>query len=430
MARVLFVSYYTPPRQGIATTRTRQLRRYLPAYGWDVTMVTARLDGADEDVVQTPFVDVAQALKRLVGLNGTSTHARFGIAPPAYGERRSFKQSLIALGYRLTSYPDAQIGWLRGRKEIAALIRSGRFDAVLSSSPPFTTDLMLASIRFDIPWIADYRDLWAESHSYASRIRNAADEVLERWTLRRVHAMTTVSEPMANVLRRHRKNLRVDVVPNAFDDAEWAPIPFETETRCTILYAGQLFNGRRDPRPVFAAARRLIDAGSIREDELRIDFYSQDEPWLRQAVEACGLGGVVRILGNVPREDVLRAERRADRLLVLLWSGGNSDGILTGKLFEYLGARRRILAAGGPQSSAVDAILAGASAGSRAMNVDEIARELLAAVQEHRAGTVARLSDEQVAPFSAAVMAQRFAAALDAATGRISAREEALAPVR
>jgi glycosyltransferase involved in cell wall biosynthesis len=390
------------------------LIRYLPEFGWSVTVLTARLPGADPTIVQSEYVNLPGALKRAVGLGAASAHETLGIAPAARGTRRTFRQAAVAWGYRLTSYPDAQVGWfIPGRNAVRAALGVERFDAILSSSPPFTTDLMIASVAPQIPWVADYRDLWADSDAYASRVRRRFDRWLERWTLARVCAATTISEPMADVMRSHRPGLPVDVIPNGFDAAEWQDIPFETEDRTTFLYAGQLFGGRRDPRPLFRVLRQLIDAGDVSGDEVRVDVYSALEPWLQEAIAEARLDDVVRVRGVVPRDEVLRAERRADRLLVLLWEGANAEGIVTGKLFEYFGAGRRILAIGGPSRSAVDDLLRETGTGTRAMTDTELRREVLEAITEHRRGAVARTQGERVEAFSASEMARRFAGVLD-----------------
>jgi len=390
------------------------LIEYLPQHGWEVTVFTAALAGAGEGVIQSEYLDMPEALKAAVGLRGKSAHGALGIAPAPRGLRRSPRQWAVAWGYRLTSYPDPHIGWLLpGKRALKAALARERFDAVLSSSPPFTTDLMLRLTRPGIPWVADYRDLWGDSGYYASRLRQHADRMLERWTLQRVSALTTVSEPMASLLRTRRSDVTVEVIPNAFDEREWRDVPFSQEERTTLVYAGQLFGGRRDPRPLFRAVSALIARGELSVQDLHIDLYSASEPWLSRAIAETNLEAVVRVKGVVSREDVMRAERRADRLLVLLWDGTNAEGILTGKLFEYLGAQRRIVATGGPQESALDRVLQATGAGTRANDEAAIAREVLDAVAEHRAGCVRRVDPAALAPYSAFEMARRFAGVLD-----------------
>ena len=416
MRRVLFVSYYTPPRVGVATLRTRQFDRYLPNYGWEVTLVTPLLDGAAPDVIQTDYVDVKATVKKLIGLGSTGGHDALGTVPVAAAARPTLAQRLVRFGYNVTSYPDPQVGWFAaGRKAVRTLLASGRFDAVLSSSPPFTTNVLLASISLNVPWVADFRDLWSESGYYCG-VLNRLDGPLERWTQRRVSAITTVSDPLAEVLRRHRPSTPVHVVPNAFDPQEWEGIPFSTHPRCTFVYAGQLFGGRRDPRPLFRAIRSLLDENAIASSDLRVDFYSLSEPWLTEAIAALGLQDVVRVRGVVPRSDVMAAERSADRLLVFLWEGPHTEGILTGKLFEYLGARRPVLVLGGPDHSSIDPILASTGAGVRCADQREIAAEVLRAVHEHR--TAVRVIDPHAArDYEAPTVAAKLARILDEAVG-------------
>ncbi|MDE2482321.1 MAG: glycosyltransferase [bacterium] len=413
MRRVLLVAYYTPPRKGVATARTSALAHYLPAYGWQPTILTAPLEYADARTLQTPYLDLARSLKRAVGIGERSTHALLHTAPAERGARRTLRQRAIAFGFGLTSYPDAQVGWLAGTRALRAVLADASFDAVISSSPPYTATLMLALARTRIPWIADFRDLWAENDLRATPLVRAFDDPLERWALRRARALTTVSEPLAERLRKRYPARRVESIPNAFDPREWEGIPFDGERACTLLYAGQLYLGRRDPRPLLRVVRALLDDGSVESEELRVELYAPAEPWLHELIASFALEGVVRVHGMVARDDVLRAERRADRLVVLLWDGANTEGILTGKLFEYLGARRRIVVIGGPESSAVDDVLAATGAGTRVTTDAALRVEVLAAIAEHRRGETRRMVESASESYAAPMLAHRFSRLLD-----------------
>jgi glycosyltransferase involved in cell wall biosynthesis len=416
MRRVLFLSYYTPPRPGVATNRTSQLLRYLPAHGWNATAVTPVLPGAGANVVQTPYTDIVQVMKRAAGLGNSSTHAVFGTEPAAHGNRQNLRQRAILFVNAIAKYPDAQIGWLfHARRVLRDLLATGNYDAVLSSSPPFTTNLILAGLGLTVPWVADFRDLWGDARK-GTGLYGFLDKRLERWTLGKAQALTTISEPMARTLQRRRPGVPVHVVANAFDPKEWTGVPFAIEDRCTLVYAGQLFGGRRDPRPLFRAVRSLIEAGEIDREELHIDFYSQPEPWLDDAICENNLEGIVRVPGVVSREEVMAAERRADRLLVLLWDEGNSEGVVTGKLFEYLGARRRVLTVGGPVHSAVDEILDVTKGGVRPRDERALAAEVRSAVEEHKAARVPILDERAIEPYTAGTMAAKFAQILDSVT--------------
>ncbi|MBV8245520.1 MAG: glycosyltransferase [Candidatus Eremiobacteraeota bacterium] len=419
MKRVLLVAYWAPPRSGVATLRTRHLLRYLPEFGWDVTLFTASgvpaERGAAYRTIQTPNVDVQAGVKRFLGISHNGAHAALGVVPAEHEARPSWRQRIVEFGYRATSYPDPQVGWLLpGISALGRAVRAERFDAILSSAPPVTSNLMVAAGKHGVPWVADVRDLWTGSDQFGTwPIRRAADETLERLSLTRASALTTVSEPIARYLARRFQTSSVTTISNAFDEAEWDGIPFATESRCTFLYAGQLFGGRRDPRPLFAAIRALLDEGKLATGDIAVDIYSPEERWLHQAVATYRLEQIVRVFGFVDRQTVLQAERRADRLVVLLWDGLGAESVVTGKLFEYFGARRPVLAIGGPADSAVDGVLAASGAGVRCTSHDALKREVLQAVEEHRAGNVRRLSMQQLESFGARSMAGRFAGVLD-----------------
>lgn len=416
MRDVLLVAFFVRPRKSVGANRIQQLRKYLPEFGWNVTTLTARFDEpvSDAGIIQTPYVDVAQTLKRLVGIGSRSSHEVLGTTVAAHGARKTAKQRAISLGYALTTYPDPEVGWFSGgRKHLAQLLASRRFDAVISSSPPFTCNLMLASLRPQIPWIADFRDLWGDTDSYVSRFRRRIDLNLERWTLGRTTAATAISEGMSEVVRSHAPGLRVDTITNAFDAKEWESIPFDRERACTFVYAGQLFRGRRNPDSLFRAVRRLLDTGAIDAREIRIDFYSAIEPWLPEAVAAHGLNEVVRLHGVVPRSEAMHAQRRADRLLVFFWDGHNSHVILPGKVFEYLGSRRPILATGGGEESAIDSVFAHTGAGIRCREDAAVEREVLQAVHEHRSDNPRIIESSRLARYEARSLAEQFATVLD-----------------
>jgi glycosyltransferase involved in cell wall biosynthesis len=414
MRKLLLVSYHVPPRTGIGTERTRQLLTYLPAYGWDVTVLTAQVEHAPRNVIQTSYLDVRAMLKRSLGLGDRSAHAVLGAVPARTGVKRTLRQRAVEIGFAVTHYPDGMIGWLPGGIHgLRRILAAQHFDAILSSAPPFTTNLILGSTRSRIPWVADFRDLWTDSDAHSSLVRRWCDNVLEAWSLQRATLFTTISEPMAQALRSRHQGMRVEVIPNAFDAAEWSGVPFAMEPRCTIVYAGALYRGRRDPQLLFRALRSLIDAETIAHEEVRVDMYTTADRWLADMICEYGLQDVVNVREPVPREEIHLIERRANRLLVFLWDGPGAEGTLTGKLFEYLGARRRIVVAGGPKSSAVDQVLETTGAGVRCTNEGDLQRELLAAVQEHRRSTLGIVPEHAVAPYEASRLAQMFAQTLD-----------------
>lgn len=419
MKRALFITHYMPPRPGIGSVRTGQIVRYLPDYGWEVTVLTARLQGHSYDglhVVETPSVHVSRAIKNALGIRNRVTHEVLRTAPAMYDARKNFRQRAIETAHRACAYATNRFGWYAGGiADARKLVEAGRFDVVLSTSPPESAHVLASAVATHVPWVADFRDLWVGNSAATGFIYDRLDRIFEPVFMRRARSLVTVSPGLASVLER-RYGKPVFCIPNAFDAAEWADVPFGRERRCTVLYAGNFYDGRRDPRPMFEAAKQLLQSGAITPAQLEISIYTTPQPWLFDLVAESGLQDVVSIHPIASRERIMQLERRADLLWVLLFDGDADAGVLTGKLFEYLGARRPIVVTGGPADCALDDVLAKTGVGTRPRSVAAIADTLLEAVRRHE-GNVPELSPKLAAVYEAHELARRFAGVLDDAAG-------------
>jgi hypothetical protein len=298
------------------------------------------------------------------------------------------------------------------------LLRATKFDAIFSSfSPPASH--VVASIlarRHGIPWVADFRDLWTQNHIGARRgPLHWLERGFEKRILRGCRSMTTVSEPLKEELERlHGKP--VAVLPNGFDPEDYPEIPAPSEGPLRIVYTGMLYPGKRDPSPLFEAVRRTIDDGRLPRDGLRIEFYGSDPELVFGLAEAHGVRDMVEALPRIAHAESVRRQLAADVLLLLEWNDPRAKGVYTGKVFEYLGARRPILALG-PSGGVLEALLRDTRAGVLAATTGDICEALAGWFSERRrAGRLPYAADAgTVLSFSRRGQADALARALDAA---------------
>ncbi len=421
MKRVLVLTYYVPPRAAVASLRVGHLLRTLPRFGWEVLTVTPDFGdapNAEHLHSTTAVVDFKAPMRRLLGVGSRqTTHERLGVERGTIIGARSWSQRALRLGYDVGEYANRSFGWVGpGSRAIARVLAEHRVDAILSTSPPETVHLVAARMHGSIPWIADFRDPWLKDGERPGALV-AMDRALEARTLRSASVLTTVSEPLAAELRERFPRVPVVSIPNAYARNEWEALPFVEPQHATFVYAGQLYNGRRDPRPFFEALAQVMRDRLVRPEEIRVEFFGDDDPWLDAMVRRYGIGGIVRLYGNVPREDVLRRERTASRLLLFLRDHERERGTFTGKFFEYLGARRRILAIGGPESSVLDDVLARTGAGERYRTIAGIRDAIVQSVAEWRRARTPIVDEAAVAPYEAEHLGEAFARVLDAASG-------------
>jgi hypothetical protein len=132
---------------------------------------------------------------------------------------------------------------------------------------------------------------------------------------------------------------------NGFDAREAAtdiPPPIEIGRVLKIVYTGIIYPGRRDPSPLFQAIRSM----GARGQRVVVEFYGQDLRGVGESAAEVGVEGQVTIHHLVSHDDSLRIQAQADVLLLLLWDDPRERGTLTGKVFEYVGSGRPILAIG------------------------------------------------------------------------------------
>ncbi|MGD8414509.1 MAG: hypothetical protein PVF33_09765, partial [Candidatus Latescibacterota bacterium] len=170
MKRLLMIVPFFPPMAGGGVYRPLSFVKYLPEYGWRITVVAPRGDAfwiRDERLVgQIP--DSCEVI-RTDTLSGQAMMARLR-GPGGSGSKVRPSQKRSSAGFsaarRIASLflvPDSYAGWRPfAVKAATAAIESGRFDALYSTSPPESSHLAALSVqrRSGLPWVADFRDPW------------------------------------------------------------------------------------------------------------------------------------------------------------------------------------------------------------------------------------------------------------------------------
>jgi hypothetical protein len=73
-------------------------------------------------------------------------------------------------------------------------------------------------------------------------------------------------------------------------------------------------------------------------------FVGAREDRNEQAVRSLGLGDVVQFRDTLPHDETLQLERRSHILLLIKHVNPDYEGMVPGKLYEYIGLRRPVLA--------------------------------------------------------------------------------------
>jgi glycosyltransferase involved in cell wall biosynthesis len=420
MPRLLLISFHYPPRPTIGSLRPGALAKYLPQFGWEVVVVSPQVKSGPRPparVLETGYEDVLETWKRRIpGLNPKKPlQAQLRVQATRPREKGLVSRG-VDFAKSLLVYPDETRGWIPFALEAIERLDSP-IDAILSTAPPITTHLIAqkAKLKFACPWIADFRDLWATNldnpHEPILRLR---DRRLERSCLGSADVLVTVSHPWAKRLRALYPDKVVEVITNGFDPADFV-YQGAPNNYFSISYTGQLHAGKRDPTLLFETVRELIAEGCIAPEQLRIAFYGPTEPWMQALIERHDLLEVVTLHGVVSRSEALQRQRESQVLLLLGWANPEETGQHTGKLFEYFGSRRPILAVGGVRGVLTEA-LEETGAGIHALSKLQLRQFLIQSYAEFRESGEVRFrgNPDELMKYTHQAMARNFSALLDA----------------
>jgi hypothetical protein len=420
LKNVLIITYFFPPMPEIGGMRLYGLAKHLPKCGWNPIILTSVLPGEPDSrfqVIQAPYDDVITLRKRRVGLNAIKpSNAQFDTFKTK--NQPSIVHRVACLPWEIISHSSSLRGWYKHAiKAGGEVLQCERIDAILSSSSPVTCHLIAKALaeKYQIPWVADLRDLWTQNpYSNHCALRRFAERRLELRTLGKASALVTVSRPLADDLSRLHIHKPVYVITNGFDPEDACFDSPELTDKFTITYTGALYGGKRDPSMLFEALKNLIRDGVIDPDRVEVRFFGSQDPWLFDEIRAANLDGIVKVFGFIPRDQALQRQRESQLLLLLLWNNPQERGVYTGKVFEYLAARRPIIALGGPEESVVEDLLNETQAGHYILSLEDLEVVLSKYYSEYiRTGAIPPTEESATSKYSHLEMAKKFADLLD-----------------
>jgi glycosyltransferase involved in cell wall biosynthesis len=391
--KILIISFYFPPAGGGGVQRWLKLAGYLPGQGIE----THVLAPDDPRWLQS---DPELEIPAQVHVHRARYHGPSGIRPGEKllglsGPRRLWRRALLTP--RRLLLPDENVGWLVGALPAARrIVRREGIDVVITTSPPTSVHMIGAHLRrhTGVRWIADLRDsIVAKSDRHYERalvrLKEKANRRLARTIARRADAIVCVTPTIAREMTALGARGETLVIPNGADFDDFACIEYEPGKRFRITHTGNFF-GKRDPRPFLSALAQIdapITARFIGE------FRTADRLW----AESLGLGERLELTSFQPHAQAIASQRNSEALLLLIpYSGGRGTDVTSGKIYEYLAARRPIIAAVPPQGAAAELVReAGAGLVVPPDDSDAIRSALEALVERWRKGT---LGDVELSP--------------------------------
>ncbi|MEZ4909293.1 MAG: hypothetical protein R2774_00365 [Saprospiraceae bacterium] len=112
----------------------------------------------------------------------------------------------------------------------------------------------------------------------------------------------------------------------------------------SITFTGSIHEGLIDPNYFFICLEKMLSKDLIDAEKFEIIYAGKDAKfWSNNINKYNKLSKVSNITGLVDRRDALLIQQNSNINFLMSWNDVNFSGNLTGKLFEYIGARNPIL---------------------------------------------------------------------------------------
>ena len=377
--RILMIAYHYPPIQGSSGVhRTLSFSAALAAAGWAPSVLTVNRAAlpeyrAENEAMIPPGVRVLRAL----ALDAT-------------------RHLTIQGKYlRASALPDRWMSW------VPAALVTGLWEVlrhrpqVLYSTYPIATAHVIGYLLHrltGLPWIADFRDPMAQDGYPTDLSQWRAFKRIEGWAIEHAARVIFTAPSALDYYRANypgRLGERGVVIENGYDEALFASAltaPAPADTTCLrLLHAGVLYPQERDPRAFFAALRALKAAGKAVKGALEITLRGTGHDELyRPMLRDYGLEDIVTLAPPVGYRDALVEMLGADALL--LFQAADCNFQIPAKTYEYIRARRPILAMTDPAGDSAQLLrAAGVDAIARLDSASEIEAMLARALEQLRA---------------------------------------------
>lgn len=350
MKKVIYIAFNYNHDTGIASKRLRGVSKYLPSFGWQPIVIVPRTSNetVEMDNVRVVETDYTDMISKFMPKSDKNTGRKREVS--GRDQTNRFVSKSLSIAGEIFAYPDSMKYWRKPATEAACeIIENEKIDAIMSTSSPITSHIIAHDLKekYGIPWVADLRDLW-NLNPYINHniIRRHFEKRLEMKTFENVDVLTTTTQLAKQTLQTIHPNKKIVPVVSGFDPQDFENTKqTEISERLTLMYAGSLYSGKRDPSILFDAISQLINENKIDRDRIIIEFYG-DETNLAELSQKYGISDNINVHGRITQKEVLQHQMNADVLLLISWMNESEKMFIPGKVYDCIGCKKPILSIG------------------------------------------------------------------------------------
>ena len=345
--KLLAINYATPPRKAIASVRNYYLINELSKYVSETYVFTT----SNSKILPKDEMDLTHINKQYLLETIDIKTIKHWVSKVKKSVKSNERSGVLNTGHWLhkaiNTFPFGPFIFDGGLLYVAHGILKGLFVAnnqtiIYSSFRPLADHIIAYVLKTIYPsayWIVDYRDVYSfpsQNDCYFPKFQ----DWIHKKIISKSNIFTAVS--LGHIEYFSTLGLEASLLRNAFTSSPSQDTD-EVTTVFRIVYTGQLYGLKRNPTRIFEAISLLLESSKIPKNKLEV-VYAGGESKIWDSLIGKYPSIPNKNYGMISRNESLILQKESSVNLLMNWNEPGLLGGLSGKLFEYIGAQKPILA--------------------------------------------------------------------------------------
>lgn len=370
--KVLIITTHFAPDIHVGAKRPTKFSKYLVRFGWEpiiLTKETKHYHGIDESLL-THLPNNIQIYRvkewNIVRDNLKNEEITSITSNTETNQNRvnRFYSNLLQYLNKVIVY---DFSWMLPAILLGCrIIKKEKINLIFSTSPNHEAQIvaLLLSLFTKVKWVSELRDPWTTDPDYKTIVllKRISDKYMEKMILngsdKIIVTAETLKENYIRISNGKCKN-KIYTIYNGYDQEDFSitnNLKNPQNKYFNITYTGT-WGRYRTPEYFIKGLFNLIDEKGYLKDKIRVNFIGEikanPEMYSRidQIINESGLNKVIQTnFKFLPHNEITSCLYKSDLLLLVESKAHAQAGVLAAKIFEYLYAKKPILALVPPNS--------------------------------------------------------------------------------
>lgn len=359
MHKVLIISYYWPPAGGPGVQRWLNFVKYLPEFEIHPVIYipeNPKYPITDKSLTKGLPKEITIYKNRIfepylyAGFLSQKKTKQISAGVISDGNPSLLERTLLWIRGNMF-IPDARKYWIKPSVSfLTDIIKKEQIDTIITTGPPHSLHLIGLALKkkLGVKWLADFRDPWT-SIGYHNKLRltnsskrkhrelermvlNSCDKILVTSNTTKIEFESITTKP-------------IYIITNGYDIPESNLSFNDLDKKFTLAHIGSLLTGR-NPENLWKVLSEIINENEAFRNSFQLNLVGVVGRDVLKCIYDNGLKDYTKVNEYVAHSEAVNHQRKSQVLLLAEIDSPDTRGIIPGKLFEYLAAKRPILAIG------------------------------------------------------------------------------------